>query len=678
MHQKISTIFTLDGLEAVRVVYGVRVGLSKLLPSVRKVGMNKLLCRGRKAPLMIRSLSIPALSILALSLAGCGAGIYPSSTPPQQTGPLPVATQQGSVSISPQYSALGTGQRSTFTATVTGGGQVMWLVNGVAGGNSTVGTIDAQGNYTSPAKLTQSVNTVITAELSSSPQNNYATAVVSVMAPSVVTATNNPQVANYAADLPEPGQVTVEFGDSSSYGFPTSSQACPASAVACNTLVAGMRAATLYHMRCRISFDDGASYIDSDHTFTTGQAPETAKVQATAGANGTPQPGIEIFDTLRPHQAAQAFATDLSGNVIWTYSDNGPVSDLVQPIKLLPNGHFLVQVAYASSIPVTPGATIPQGILDEVREVDLAGNTIRSVTAAQIAMALQQQGYQLQVGSLHHDVLSLPNGHMVLLLSITKSFTGLPGYPGTENVLGDLLVDVDQNFKPDWVWNSFDHLDVNRHPYLFPDWTHSNALLYSADDHNLLLSIRHQNWIVKIAFDDGAGAGNILWRLGQGGDFQLVGGTDPTDWFYAEHGPNYFSANTSGVFGLGVMDNGDDRLLPDGQVNCPTDGPADCYSTAEVFQVNESSMKATLLDRYEAPADPTKGTGTGYSFFGGNVDTLPNGDMEVNFCAAPGGSLVQELAGAYGSQTVVWQAVTPGANQFRAERLGSLYPGVQW
>ena len=140
----------------------------------------------------------------------------------------------------------------------------------------------------------------------------------------------------------------------------------------------------------------------------------------------------------------------------------------------------------------------------------------------------------------------------MLLASVYKSFDNLPGYPGTTNVLGDVLIDVDQNFNPDWVWNSFDHLDVNRHPYLFPDWTHSNALLYSADDHNLLLSVRHQNWIVKIDFEDGQGSGNILWRLGAGGDFQLAGGTDPTDWFYAQHGPNYFSTNTTGVFKLCV------------------------------------------------------------------------------------------------------------------------------
>ncbi len=136
-------------------------------------------------------------------------------------------------------------------------------------------------------------------------------------------------------------------------------------------------------------------------------------------------------------------------------------------------------------------------------------------------------------------------------------------------MIGDALVDVDQNFNPDWVWNTFDHLDINRRPMNFPDWTHSNGMLYSSDDHNLLLSMRHQNWIIKINFLDGTGSGDVMWRLGEGGDFKLVGTPPtPTDWFYAQHGMSYFTPNTTGVFRIGMMDNGNDRIFPAGQVFC--------------------------------------------------------------------------------------------------------------
>jgi hypothetical protein len=38
-----------------------------------------------------------------------------------------------------------------------------------------------------------------------------------------------------------------------------------------------------------------------------------------------------------------------------------------------------------------------------------------------------------------------------------------------------------------------------------------------------------------------------MWRLGDGGDFKLVDGADPSDWFYTQHGMNYFTLNTTGV-----------------------------------------------------------------------------------------------------------------------------------
>ena len=63
---------------------------------------------------------------------------------------------------------------------------------------------------------------------------------------------------------------------------------------------------------------------------------------------------------------------------------------------------------------------------------------------------------------------------------IPKAYTNLTGLPGITTVIGDALVDVDQNLNPDWVWNTFDHLDINRHPMNFPDWTHSNDMLYSS------------------------------------------------------------------------------------------------------------------------------------------------------------------------------------------------------
>jgi hypothetical protein len=608
---------------------------------------------------------------LLFLVSGCGFSINRHSQhqpPPDE--PPPVASQNGSVPITPQYAAIGPSQTIQFQVVGNGNSALRWLVNGVQGGDATVGVIDQSGHYSAPVTLQQSFNVTVTVRLAATPMQNIASAVVSIVAPGAVSPTANLQVAVYSIYLPAPGQVYVEFGPTTDYGLPTWTQPTPSpNGGEVNLYVAGMRANTLYHMRARVALNDGSTFTDSDQTFTAGSHPPTVAVAASVEAGQSPQPGIELFDTVIPHEPAQAFATDLAGNVIWTYTYRGSGSDVVQPIRMLPNGHFLVQIAYASSIALL-GAHPAPGSIDELREVDLAGNTIRSITQAQLAMALGEQGYTFFLGSLHHDVLPLPNGHLVLLATVSRPFQDLSGYPGATDVLGDVLIDVDQNLKPDWVWNSFDHLDVNRHPYLFPDWTHANAVLYSADDHNLLLSLRHQNWLIKIDFADGQGSGDVLWRLGEGGDFKLLGGTDPTDWFYAQHGPSYFSSNTTGVFEIGLMDNGDDRRFAP-TVVCGTGAIPCLYSTVPVLQIDEAAMTAALIFHYIVP--PTL-----YSFFGGNVNPLANGDVEADLCSVQSGSVIEELTMSGASPQLVWKAVTPGAFQYRADRIPSLYPGVQW
>ena len=378
-----------------------------------------------------------------------------------------------------------------------------------------------------------------------------------------------------------------------------------------------------------------------------------------------------------PRNVAQAFATDLQGNVIWTYTYPGSAGDIIQGIQLLPNGNLLMVISYLSSL--SPPAGSNPNLINSIREVDLAGNTVRELTMDTLNQKLaastlrDSDGKPYQLKTFHHDVLALPNGHWVLLTTLSKTISHLQGYSGPTSVLGDALVDIDRNSNPDWVWNTFDHLDINRRPMNFPDWTHSNGLLYSADDHNLLLSIRHQNWIVKIDFNDGHGSGNVLWRLGEGGDFKLVGGTDPTDWFYAQHGMSYFTPNTTGIFRLGVLDNGNDRIFPPptGQVFCKPGAPpsASCYSTLPVLDVNEANRTATLVTHYIPPP-------TYYTYFGGTTQLLANGDMHADFSASAGGAIVQELDPT--ASQVVWQGTTPGASQFHVTRLPSLYPGVQW
>ena len=613
-----------------------------------------------------------SLSLVA-ALSGCGYWINPNAVIPTNPGN---PSQNGSITISPTYAVLQPGQKFQFTATSATGGQIEWLVNGVVGGKPETGQVDTAGNYTAPSVITQGENISVTAALTSAPQQDYATAIAEIIPGAQVScpdATGSPLVAAYSINLPSSGKVSVEFGKTTDYGLQTWQVPSGANGGSVKVLVAGMVGKTLYHMRANVVLDNGSTYTDVDHTCTAGTPPPTSPVQTTTSNGATPQPGIEMWNTVTPAGVIQLFATDLQGNVIWTYLYQGATVDLIQGMQMLPNGDVLLLISYLSSLQVN--GTL--GLVNDVREIDLAGNTVRDISTDDLNAKLaasnlrDAQGNVYKFRSFHHSLIALPNGHWVVLTTYSKDYTNLPGFPGTTTVLGDAIVDIDQNNNPDWVWNTFDHLDINRHPMNFPDWTHANGLLYSKDDHNLLLSIRHQNWIIKINFLDGTGSGDVMWKLGEGGDFKLAGGVDPTDWFYAQHGLSYFSQNTTGVFRLGMMDNGNDRIFPSGQVTCKPMAPPSptCYSTVPVLELNENNMTATLVTHYEPPPNL-------FTFFGGNAEQLPNGDIHANFTAAQNGAAVQELDPQ--AKQVIWQGTTPGAYQFHVYRWPSLYPGVQW
>jgi hypothetical protein len=277
----------------------------------------------------------------------------------------------------------------------------------------------------------------------------------------------------------------------------------------------------------------------------------------------------------------------------------------------------------------------------------------------------------------HHDLLPLANGHLIVLTNFTKNFTDLPGYPGTTAVVGDGIIDLDTNWDPVWAWNSFDYLDVTRHLNGLPDWTHSNALVYSPSDGNVLLSMRHQSWLLKIDYNNGGGTGNILWKLGYQGSFTLenaeVPTDDPSQWFSFQHFPSLVSQNGTQT-ALAVWDNGDNRVMDMNGTICGSAPLPGCYSRATIFQLDESTMSANLLWD-NLPGD--------YSFWGGSINQLSNGNVEfdINDPTPPPvanlGSEVREVTPSPTPQ-IVWKMDVISGNAYRAYRVPSLYPGVSW
>lgn len=488
-----------------------------------------------------------------------------------------------------------------------------------------------------------------------------------------VSGTNNPLVAQFTVGSGCAGQAMVEFGLDTSYGRSTAWYPIP-SFKPVPILVAGMRASTTYHMRAQRKCT-GVTDTSPDATFTTGALPAIAfpSLQVTRpdpppqSAAASENPGIEMITV--PVSGTPIFFTDRDGNTIWYY-------DIVQPnypfvFKLLPNGHILLTLTNPTTNPT----------VSTLREIDLAGNTIREMDISTLLQKVQSAGYDFAPAGFHHDVLPLANGHTLVLVDTVRSFNDLPGYSGNTSVIGDAIVDLDQNWNPVWGWNSFDYLDVNRHLNGLPDWTHSNALVYSPDDGNILLSIRHQSWILKIDYSNGAGTGNVLWRLGYQGDFALtqngVPTSDPSLWFSFQHFPSII-AQSGPQTTLAIWDNGDNRVLNSDDEECIYPGTGllpPCYSRATVFQVDESAKIADLQW-----AD----TISDYSTWGGSINQLANGNVEFDVNAPailPASGVASEVQEVTQTSTpqLIWKMdiMTP-SSAYRAYRVPSLYPGVTW
>ncbi|HEY0704248.1 MAG TPA: aryl-sulfate sulfotransferase [Candidatus Acidoferrales bacterium] len=597
--------------------------------------------------------------ILFAVLSGCGGSSSSSGGVTPETA-----------TVSPTTADLIGGQTQQFTTNInTNPNKLIWSVNGTPGGDSTDGTIDTNGNYTAPSAQPTAAVTITVASTSNSQLT--ASAMVTVIATGTVAAAPaNKQVAIYTIAPPGVTTVAIQFGLDTTYGLTTSQQVSAGAAAPLATFVAGMKGNTEYHMRAVLMLPDGTTLNDVDHTFTTVGLPAAMTPQITVANpnNLTPQPGVEMLDLIEQGTLPGVTVSDLQGNVIWYYKTGGTNNNLVQPVKMLPNGHFLLVISPNST---EPPAAVPAGTLNVIREIDLGGNTIRELSMTTLNTRLAAAGFTYVGQYFHHDIAVLPNGHLVVLVNRVMQETDITGHPGVSNIIGDGLVDLDANLNPVWVWDAFDHLDVNREPEMYPDWTHANAVLYSATDGNLIVSMRHQNWLIKIDYNNGAGTGDVIWHLGYQGDFTLSGGTDPIDWFSGQHGPSFVTSTTAGSFGLTLFDNGDFRQLGTGKT-CQNAGLTPCpYSTIQTMTVDETAKTATLtfLDNPGV-----------YSLFGGNAQTLANGNVEYDQCnvpTTPVSAMVSEVTPTNPAQTV-WQLSVPTANMYRAFRMPSLYPGVQW
>lgn len=218
----------------------------------------------------------------------------------------------------------------------------------------------------------------------------------------------------------------------------------------------------------------------------------------------------------------------------------------------------------------------------------------------------------LGVLGLHHELLQLPGGNF---MALSFSFRDIDyGKDGVRTTAGDRIVEFTPEGELVWSWDAFDHLDPQRirepfatgllqHPETLEqtyDWTHGNAIVHDPATDTLLLSLRHQDWILCIDHQ----TGEVLWKLGDDGDFELLGADT---FFFHQHTPEWQQDGSLLLYDNGV---GDPDLAPDA-----------VQSRARRYQLDLEKRTATLVWSDDGEAI--------VSTFAGNADRLPGGHILV-------------------------------------------------
>jgi hypothetical protein len=443
----------------------------------------------------------------------------------------------------------------------------------------------------------------------------------------VVNPTAHPLVALYSAPPCTPGDsMRVRFqAQGAAVQDATPFKDCNG-VFSMNFYIAGLRANTNYVMRHEIVSSGGMTW-GPVLQFMSGPIPPTLSFPTLT--NLLPPTGqtslwdkFILWDYLFSGlQVMFPTVTDLNGNVVWYYEKVG---------NTLQNSRFFIRLTdYQTLLLHANDETIADPLRTQnqlLREIDLAGNTLRETNVTRVSEQLLSLGYP-DIQSFHHDAIRLANGHTITLASVERIFpAGTQGATEPVNILGDMVVDLDENMQVAWAWNPYDHLDVNRAallgekcgplqpgcpPFFLSlsanDWMHSNSVNYSPVDGHLTISMRHQDWVIKIDYANGAGSGNVVWRLGNDGDFTPIS-ADPYPFFTHQHDAGY---ETGGSTFLSVYDNGNTRVSQTGPGN----------SRGQVWELNEAAMTATLLINADLGV---------YAFAVGNGHRLSNGNYHFH------------------------------------------------
>ncbi|MDA0241215.1 MAG: aryl-sulfate sulfotransferase [Proteobacteria bacterium] len=241
----------------------------------------------------------------------------------------------------------------------------------------------------------------------------------------------------------------------------------------------------------------------------------------------------------------------------------------------------------------------------------------------------------------HHSVCELPNGNIATLSIATREYDDIPETMEDPNasrdrrlLVGDTLVE----FAPDGTlvheYDFFDILDPQRFGYgldgpfwsitgVVPgglDWTHANGVIHDPTDDSFIVTVRHQDCMIKID----RSSGELKWILGTPEGWKgawrdkLLTPVGETSWHWHPHDPSILADGSIMLF-----DNDESGTFPP----TPKKPIDDCVSRAVAYRVDQEAMTVEQVWSFGSQEAETP-----YSMYiSGAVELPSTGNIFVTF-----------------------------------------------
>lgn len=314
-------------------------------------------------------------------------------------------------------------------------------------------------------------------------------------------------------------------------------------------------------------------------------------------------------------------ALDVEGKVAWEWHSPGP---MVGDVKRTARNTLLMLTSEGC-----------------VMELDFSGNTLASWSTPGRNPKYASGAIEISTPLFHHAVRELPNGNLAALSISIREMDDVPlsaedinGPRGRRTYAGDTLVEFSRDGSIVNEHNFFDILDPQRigHGHEIPfwdimeyapgaaDWTHANGFEYDPSDDSFIVSLRHQDCMMKINRPSGA----LKWILGTNDGWRapwsekLLHPVGDTQLHWHSHDPSLRKDGT-----LLMFDNGEAGAFPP---NPPQ--PVDTLiSRAVAYRIDEKTKTFEQTWSFGGPE-----VGTPYSIYIGGAQEMPNtGNVFITF-----------------------------------------------